>query len=166
MHYAVGLDLSLSCTGMAAIDSNGYLVETATIKTKSSKGLVGRIGRFRHIAASVASFVESYSPCSVLIEGYSFGSKGRSVFDIAEAGGIVKSSLIGLNDHILSIDEIAPSSLQLQVTGFGGGRGKAKKEAMKRAVEEIYGELGYKESDVYDAIALALCSFWRSHEKG
>lgn len=165
MIYFLGLDLSLTCTGMAAIDSKGYLVETATIKTKASKGLVGRIGRFRHIAASVVSFVEAHSPCSILIEGYSFGSKGRSLFDIAEAGGIVKSALIGLNDHILLIDEVAPSSLQLQVTGFGGGRGKAKKEAMKRAVEEIYGPLGFKESDLYDATGLAILAFWRSHEK-
>lgn len=165
MPFFIGLDLSLSCTGMAAIDFNGYLVETATVKTKAAKGLEGRMHRFRHISACVTSFVAAYSPCNILIEGYSFGSKGRSIFDIAEAGGIVKSALIGLgNDHILSIDELAPSSLQLQVTGFGGGRGAAKKAAMKAAVEGIYGELGYKESDMYDAIGLALVAWWRSHD--
>lgn len=164
MPFFIGLDLSLTCTGMAAIDSNGYLVETATIKTKSSKGLVGRIGRFRHIAASVASFVESYSPCSILIEGYSFGSKGRGVFDIAEAGGIVRHQLITTCPDILSIDELAPSALQKAVTGFGGGKGVVKKQAMKDAVEEIYGPLNLKKFDHYDAVGLALVLWWRNHE--
>jgi Holliday junction resolvasome RuvABC endonuclease subunit len=64
---------------------------------------------------------------------------------------------------ILSIDELAPSSLQKAVTGFGGGKGVDKKQAMKDAVEKIYGELGLKKSDQYDAIGLALCAWWRSH---
>ena len=35
---------------------------------------------------------------------------------------------------------------------------------MKAAVEWLYGELGYKESDMYDAIGLALVAWWRSHD--
>ena len=46
------------------------------------------------------------------------------------------------------------------MTGYGGGKGKQKKEAMKRAVEEVFGELGYSTSDQYDAVGLALV-LWR-----
>ena len=164
MIFCIGLDLSLSCTGMAAIDSKGYLASTAIIQTKPAYGLAGRMKRFDHISRSVSIFVKAHSPCHILIEGYSFGSKGRSVFDIAEAGGIVRHALVTGCSDILSIDELAPSSLQKAVTGFGGGKGLDKKQAMKDAVEKVYGELGLKKSDQYDAIGLALCAWWRSHE--
>ena len=63
------------------------------------------------------------------------------------------------------IDEIAPLSLQKEVTGYGGGKGKEKKKAMKDAVEEVYGELGYKTSDQYDAVGLALVLWWRENSE-
>jgi Holliday junction resolvasome RuvABC endonuclease subunit len=160
----LGLDLSLSCTGMAAIDSKGYIASSGMIQTKPASGLAGRMNRFDHISKSVSNFVKAHSPCHVLLEGYSFGSKGRSVFDIAECGGIVKHALITGCPGILSIDELAPSSLQKTVTGFGGGRGVDKKQAMKDAVEAVFGKLGYKKSDQYDALGLALVAWWRSHE--
>ena len=164
MPFFIGLDLSLSCTGMAAIDSRGYLTSTGMIQTKPASGLANRIARFDHIARSVCNFVKAHSPCQVLIEGYSFGSKGRGVFDIAEAGGIVRHQLITTCPDILSIDELAPSALQKAVTGFGGGKGVVKKQAMKDAVEEIYGPLNLKKFDHYDAVGLALVLWWRSHE--
>ena len=52
------------------------------IQTKPASGLANRIARFDHIARSVCNFVKAHSPCQALIEGYSFGSKGRGVFDI------------------------------------------------------------------------------------
>lgn len=165
MSYYVGVDLSLTCTGIAAIDKNGYLVSTAIIETKPAPGLEARIARYDHISRSVVNFIKAHSPCHVLLEGYSFGSRGRGVFNIAESGGIVRHQIIAQCPDILSITESAPKSMQKAVTGYGGLVGVEKKQAVKDAVEHIFGPLGLKKFDQYDAIGLALVSWWGNHEK-
>ncbi|CAB4161977.1 RuvC Holliday junction resolvasome, endonuclease subunit [uncultured Caudovirales phage] len=165
MCFAVGLDLSLSCTGVAVIDDEGILVTTAAIKTKACNGVRGRVGRYDQLSKQIVSIINSYSPCDVLIEGYSFGSKGRGQIDRAESGGVIRHQIITQCPGVRMIDEIAPLSLQKEVTGYGGGKGKEKKKAMKDAVEEVYGELGYKTSDQYDAVGLALVLWWRENSE-
>lgn len=161
---SIGLDLSLGCTGLAVIDDKGRLVTTAAIKTKACSGVRGRVGRYEQLSKQIVSLINEHSPCDVLIEGYSFGSKGRGLIDRAESGGVIRHQIITQCPGVETIDEIAPLSLQKEVTGYGGGKGKEKKQAMKEAVEEVFGELGFKTYDQYDAVALSLVLWWRKND--
>jgi len=60
---------------------------------------------------------------SIFIEGYSYGSKGQAVFQIAENGGILKYRLEQLK---LNYDIIVPSVVKKMATG----KGNADKEMM------------------------------------
>jgi len=62
----------------------------------------------------------------VFIEGYSFGSKGQAIFQIAENCGILKYRLQQLN---LSYDTVVPSVVKKGATG----KGNADKDMMYEA---------------------------------
>jgi Holliday junction resolvasome RuvABC endonuclease subunit len=151
---------------MAAIDSNGHLVSTAAVKTLTASSVINRVTRYDAIARNVCMFINSHGPCKVLIEGYSFGSTGRGTLDRNEAGGVIRHQVWTHCEDVVSIDELAPTSLQLAVTGYGGGKGKAKKEALKAAVHESFGrDLHLETYDEYDAVGLALVLWWRANEE-
>ena len=82
----------------------------------------------------------------VVLEGYSFGSKGRALFDIAELGGIIRMTLL---DHEYPYVEVPPSSLKK----FATGKGNAPKDLM---LVEAVKRLGYTGSDHNEADALFL----------
>ena len=152
--YYIGLDVSLTCTGFAVLDHEGYIVETGNIKTKPASGIRDRILRFNTIVRQIMSVVDCYPDCKVLIEGYSMGSRTYGGIDAKELGGIIRYGLVNAN---VSVEEIPPKSLQKRVVGNAKATGKQKKDEMKAAVETIYGELGLDTYDQYDAIGLALC---------
>lgn len=108
----VGIDLSLTATGIALSDG------TYTIK---SKPMDDRLERVKRIWDEVYKYLSS--PDIIVLEHYSFGSKGRAVFDIAEMGGIVRWELSGRG---YPVAEVSPSSLKL----YGAGKGNADKIAM------------------------------------
>jgi Holliday junction resolvasome RuvABC endonuclease subunit len=152
-HY-IGLDVSLTCTGFAVLDHEGYIVETGNIKTQPASGIRDRMFRFNTIMRQIMVIPLDYPDCKVLIEGYSMGSRTYGGIDSKELGGIIRHALVTAN---IPVDEIPPKSLQKRVVGNAKATGKQKKEEMKAAVEAIYGELGLDTYDQYDAIGLALC---------
>lgn len=82
----------------------------------------------------------------VVIEGYSFGSKGRAVFDIAELGGVIRYAL---HCRGATVVEVAPSQLKKLATGSGN----APKDAV---LVEAVKRLGFQDSDHNMADALWL----------
>jgi len=99
----LALDLSLTATGWC-LDG-----ECGRIRT-SLRGME-RIDAIARQVQALARDVEL-----VVIEGYSFGSKGRSVFDVAELGGCVRFLL-----HRLCIPFVCvpPATLKKYATGRG-----------------------------------------------
>jgi Holliday junction resolvasome RuvABC endonuclease subunit len=65
----------------------------------------------------------------IFIEGYSYGSKGQAIFQIAENGGILKYRL---NEQKLDYGIIVPSVVKKLATG----KGNADKEKMYQAFKE------------------------------
>lgn len=114
----VGLDLSLTATGVCR---NGEL-HTITTKKKGVERLW-----------AVQQEVKGYSHgCSTaMIEGYSFGSQGRAVFNIGELGGVIRLMLwIGT----VKTYEVPPSTLKKYATGAGNAnKSLVVQEAAKRS---------------------------------
>lgn len=101
----VGLDLALTKTGIAR--ANGV---TEVFDTKRARGMA----RIYDIVTHVHGAAEGTD--LVVIEGYSMGSKGRAMLDLAELGGIVRHHLYCAGIPYL---EVPPQTLKIYATGSG-----------------------------------------------
>lgn len=134
MTGVVGVDLSLTATGLARADGT-----TCVIRPKT-RGLV----RVAQISAVVLDTVDHGD--LVVIEGYSYNSRGSSIVDLAELGGVVRYLLNAGHDSYL---DIPPATLKRYSTG----RGNADKAMVLKAAWQ---RLGYDGTDHNEADALWL----------
>jgi crossover junction endodeoxyribonuclease RuvC len=84
----------------------------------------------------------------VFLEGYSFGSSGRGVLDLAEFGGILRVALAAWCPS--NFREVAPSTLKQ----FATSKGNSKKEEVMAHVAHRYGHI-FKSNDECDAWVLS-----------
>lgn len=145
----IGIDASLTGTGVCVLKTEKgsiqQILEVGTIKTK----LFG-VPRLQYIRDTVKALIIKY-PIPVFIEGYSFGSKGSSVYDLGELGGVLR---VMLYENKITYKEIPPSTLKKYISG----KGNAKKEIM---LEQTYRKFGFgseilKDNDQVDAFCLAV----------
>jgi len=136
--HVVALDLSLQASGVAS--NIGGAVSARTITPGSRTGAE----RLYFLQKQVDQATEGAD--LVLREGYSFGSKGRAVYDIGELGGVVRLTMYCRKRPFL---EIAPSVIKKLAVGSGNAK---KEEVLVAAVRR----LGYQGSDHNQADALFL----------
>lgn len=108
-----------------------------------------RMLRWRDHAERISNAVLGSShghPALVVIEGYSYNSRG-SVVTLGEFGGILRSQLI----ERARLVEVSPNTLKKFVTG----KGNASKIEVSSTLSQRYG-LIFDNSDQYDALALWL----------
>jgi crossover junction endodeoxyribonuclease RuvC len=168
----VGIDYSLSCPAVCVLNSKGfqssqfYYITTKKKYEGKSKNITGflmkpwedPIERFKLLSDFVLENLPDNS--IIFIEGYSFGSKGRAIFQIAENGGILKYRLTGQEYHI-----IPPAN----VKKFATGKGNANKEKMYNQLIQDEGvdlkkQLGQETldspvTDIIDAYYIAKCGY-------
>ena len=84
------------------------------------------IERFKYISDFALDIIGPLINPMVYIEGYSFGSKGQGVFQIAENCGILKYRL---QEEQIPYDTVVPSVVKKGATG----KGNADKEIMYNA---------------------------------
>ena len=129
----VGIDASLTGFAWTALE-NGNIVAGEEIETAAKdypKDVLGRIERYNQLCKSVVRFCNNNSVL-VLIENYSFGSKGQGVTKLGELGGILRYRLSDTTDHLF---ELAPPSMKKFATGKGN---KVSKLRVVRDLEERY----------------------------
>lgn len=144
----MGIDLSLNGTGLSVVDESGGLIQTVLIElnTKKANCLRGK-ERTKHIIKTILDLISKHNPAKIGIEGYSFGSKGRSFIDLAELGGTVRYLMTERN--IIWV-EVPPKTLKKLVTD----NGNADKELMMKTVREKY-NLTFTDDNECDAYCLA-----------
>lgn len=148
MKNVLGLDLSLNGSGIVLLSPNNEILhhEVVILNTNKRNKLKG-MDRILYIIERINKLVTEYRDLHVIIEGYSFGSKGRSVVSLGELGGAVRLFLFQNNIPFL---EVPPTTLKKVVTG----RGDAKKEDMLAAVRAQLG-VSFDDHNVNDAFCLA-----------
>ncbi len=129
----LALDLSLTATGYC-LDG-----ESGVIRVKS-KGMQ-RLWDIRHRIVPMADNADV-----LVLEGYSFGSQGRSVYQIGELGGVIRFAAFVTGTTTV---EVAPSTLKK----FATGRGNSPKDAMIAAAIRRF---GFEGSDNNEADAFLL----------
>lgn len=145
----VGIDPSLTATGLACIDDTVGIVtvDTRTLKTKpDGRTLSGRHKRLEAIASGVVAYA---TPASlVVIEGPSYASAGRGTWDRAGLWWWIVSIL-----HLTAtpVVEVPPKSRAKWATNSGN----ASKSAVAVALGRMWPEVQLDDDNASDALALA-----------
>jgi crossover junction endodeoxyribonuclease RuvC len=167
----VGIDPSLTGTGIIVL-RNGELGKALTTKNEPKLGTIERV---RRIYEQINNVIENLSTCYVnayigdkrmirweppsliVIEGFSYGSKGRGVFDIAYLGWRIREELerYRTEDDIPWL-EVSPS----QVKQFATGKGNANKEIV---LQQVYKRWGVEFNDNNQADAYVLAQIGRAY---
>jgi Holliday junction resolvasome RuvABC endonuclease subunit len=154
----IGIDQSLTGTGIASIDDDGTLLMTQTVETSKMRG-VERLAQICQVVEEMCDNVgEKYV---VAREGYSFGSKGRATFSLGELGGCLDLTLYQIeNPNLKSYYIIPPTTIKKLCLGSGA----IKKDSAY--LLKIFTTLGIEfandnEADAY-MIAVSLWKYLRS----
>lgn len=162
MRILLGLDVSLTSTGIALLDADTtYILDS--LKTLPIDGI--HVERHHKILTAltfhlnwIKENVSEDADIWGVIEGYAYGKdpkRGSQVITLAEIGGLVRYVVWRYTGHPLIV--VAPNTLKLFVTGHG----HAKKEQMLLFLFKKYG-IEFKNNDEAEAFALAkmgLCCF-------
>ena len=144
----IGLDISLTSTGMGIYSISEGTLTTESIKTNNKSPYMERYRTILDRIKEIDHFIVSGS--IFFIEGYSFGSFGKSssMSNIIELSGIIKYDLtIRERTYV----DVPPTILKKFITG----KGNAKKEDIKLALYKKY-QKEFKNSDEADAYALTM----------
>lgn len=135
----LALDLSLTRTGLATPNAHADVLAPP-------KGYDRGVRRLHWIEEKVLGIVSMLRIDLVVLEGYSFGSKGAAVFNIAELGGVIRLALFRRGVPFV---EIPPAVVKKLATG----KGNASKDLV---LVEAVKRLGYEGSDNNESDALWL----------
>ena len=106
-----------------------------------------------------------HTPQQVYIEGYSFGSKGQAVFQIAENCGILKYRL---QEFGISYDTVVPSVVKKGATGKGNADKDLMYESFSKEtntdLKKIFDvqKIGNPVSDIVDSFYIAKVGYENS----
>lgn len=142
----IGIDPSLTSTGLCVMDEKGEILETLAINSKfdGAKRLHDIKRQLKPRCCYTSG--DSEEKTFVFIEGYSYGSmNGREI--LGELGGMIR---LMLYEEEIEFVDIPPTSLKK----FTAGKGNADKIAMAIAVLKIWGK-DFPTTDQTDAFALA-----------
>ena len=136
----IGIDYSLTSPAIC-VNINGddilmfyYLTNKKKYIGQMSEDIIGYehkewtdpIQRFKYISDFALDIISPLISPQIFIEGYSFGSKGQGLFQIAENCGILKYRL---QEQNLSYQTVVPSVVKKGATG----KGNADKDMMYEA---------------------------------
>ena len=136
----IGIDYSLTSPAVCVNNGNLMFYYLTTKKKwvgQQSEDIIGYehkewtdpIQRFKNISDFVIDIIfQTYNP-QIFIEGYSFGSKGQGLFQIAENCGILKYRLQEKN---YPYQTVVPSVVKKGATGKGNADKDMMYEAFKK----------------------------------
>jgi hypothetical protein len=159
MTFYIGIDQSLTGTGMCILNEDGSVRDTLLIKPKKIHGL--GIRRLAYIMREIVGYMGSVAGRILTTrEEYSFSSKGRAVFNLGELGGCVDLTLY--NHENVQWDSHAhfrlPASTHkmfcLQDGSAKKGSTKAQKQVYLDKVAQKTGER-FDDDNIADSYMLA-----------
>jgi crossover junction endodeoxyribonuclease RuvC len=139
--FYMGLDLSLTGTGVIVLNSDNEVEMNKTLKSKL-KGMA----RLYHIREEIKFSVELWKPKVICIEGYSMGSRAGQAFSIGELGGVIKLMFFE-KDYVPYL--VPPTRLKKFITGGG----KAEKDMI---LMKVFQRWGFEAADNNQADAYGL----------
>jgi crossover junction endodeoxyribonuclease RuvC len=127
----IGIDPSLVGTAVCTLDfDTDEILDLLTFTVpKDMRG----IQRLNWLTKKLTSTLKKNKPKEIFIESYSYMSKGRSIFDLGELGGVFRLILARQWGGYYNV---APKSLKKFITG----NGNAKKQILLEQTFRKYGK--------------------------
>lgn len=146
----VGLDMSLTCTGVAVVQTapEGASIHLERVRStgKATDTLQQRQGRLGRLAARVAALVEM--PDLVVIEAPAYGAQNGHQHDRSGLWWLVVYFLMNRGVRVL---EVPPTVVKRYATG----KGNASKDVVLAAVVRRFLETDVSDNNLADALTLA-----------
>ena len=175
----IGIDYSLTSPAVCVNDGKlkfYYLTTKKKWLGKQSKDIIGYehkewtdpIERFTYISDFVFDILFTANNPKIFIEGYSFGSKGQGLFQIAENCGILKYRLM---DSHIPYETIVPSVVKKGATGKGNADKDKMYEAFckdtKTNLKKVFDteKVGNPISDIVDSFYIAKLGYENINSK-
>ena len=158
MTRIVGLDLSLTGTGIATVEYHPLGVGVARVTSKGParrKGdppvpLSARSLRLRRLAGGIVD--RCVGADLVVVEGPSYGSEGAGTWDRAGLWWLVVARLTGAG---LPVVEVPPSNVKMYALGKGSGAGTGKDEVLSAVIRRYLPVVEVPGNNEADALVLA-----------
>jgi len=156
----IGIDPSLTATGIVVL-RDGKVELAETTKNRPELWTIDRVKliyqRIIDIVENLTDGEQWQAPDLIVIEGFSYGSTGRKLFDIAYLGWRIREELERLReqDNIPWI-EVPPTQLKR----FATGKGNANKEII---LQQVYKRWGVELSDNNQADAFVLAKIGEAY---
>jgi crossover junction endodeoxyribonuclease RuvC len=155
----LGIDPGLNTTGYGVLEvavGGPKLCEAGVVRGSDRRSLTARIVE---LFDGVSDVIAQLKPCAMALEQlYSHYERPRTAILMGHARGVICLAAARANVPVISY-----SATQVKKSLTGNGR--AKKDQMQRAVQQ---ELKLKKlpepPDVADALAIALCHYYRQPE--
>jgi len=158
MNYFIGLDLSLSGTGMVILDENEKILEKKLISTKPVDVIEKRL---IFIQTEILSCLTKYMiGVTIFVEGLSFGSSGQKMLELAGLHYLVRTTFFNMVSPAFRYEIIPPTMIKKFITGTG----TAKKELMLLKVYKKFGE-EFQDNNICDAFCLGKLAAFRNKNK-
>lgn len=142
----VGLDLSLTSTGVALVTENGAVTDRITTKGARSDTLTDRHRRLRRIVMDVVNHDDRTD--LVVIEGPAFSRSNPGMHDRSGLWWLVVDALERRDTTVIEV----PPNLRAK---YATGRGNAAKDDVLSAVIRRYPNVDVNGNDEADALILA-----------
>jgi crossover junction endodeoxyribonuclease RuvC len=145
----VGIDTSLRCTGLAAIDAAGSRFEYVDCRPVPNPARLSLPECLVRIADALEAYLDEFRPDEIAMEGIFFCKNARTALILGHARGVVVATCArrGLPMH-----EYPPARVKRAVTGTGS----ATKDQMQRMMQRVFGLPDLPQEDSADALAIAL----------
>lgn len=151
--WTVGLDLSLTSTGIGIIDLNSGTAYTRAVRSSGKKTdtLAMQVARIQDLTDNIVDSVAVCDPELVVVESAAFST--RKDTSAHRRAGLWWSVVGELHTQGFKVATLSPSELKK----FATGKGNASKDAMVARAVSTWGEevLGTQFNDTSDALFLA-----------
>ena len=144
-----GIDTSLRCTGLAAVDATGSRISFVDCRPIPNPARRPLPECLVHIADMLEAYLDEFRPDEIAMEGIFFCKNARTSLILGHARGVVVAACArrGLPMH-----EYPPARVKRAVTGTGA----ATKDQMRRMMQRVFGLPELPQEDSADALAIAL----------
>ena len=145
----IGIDLSLTATGVIMLNEKSEVILSKLISTKSTESIELRIDK---IGNEIIKIIQESSTNSITyIENLSFGSKGDAY---AQLCGLHYYVRILMNNKNLIYKVISPTTLKKFITG----KGNIKKNLMLLQIYKKFG-IEFDNDNLADSFGLAMMAY-------